>query len=233
MCNFKSEFTLAQIGISIAKPSKRRVLLWIIGFVKIRVGTCTKRISYCKTLKKSCFEMEYRICEISNQRSHLHKSDFSFQNAQKDVFCEGLSHLCKLKSEWALAQSGLPIVKRSKRRVLRISHLCNIKSEFTLAQIRFSISKHSKRRALLWIFAFVQIKVRVSTYTKRISHRKTLKKTYFGMEYRICAISSRSSHLHLLDFLSKTLKKTCFAMVYRICANDSQSRYLHKAVFPS
>ena len=158
LCNFKSELALAQIRFFIAKHSKRRVLKWIITFVqiKVRVSTCTQRISYCKTLKKTCFAMKYRICAISSQSSHLHKSDFPFQNTQ-DVFWYGMSHLCKLKSELALAQSGFSIVKRSKRRVLQRN------------------------------IAFVQFQVIVHTCTNQIFHWKILKKTCFAMDYRICA----------------------------------------------
>ena len=214
-------------------------------------------------LKKTCFAIVYRICAISSQSSHLHKSDFPFQNTQKDVFYNGLSHLCKLKSELALAQIGFHIVNAQKDVFCYgISHLCNFKSEFTFAQIRFSIAKHSKRRALQWIIAFVQIKVRVGTCTKQISQYKTLKKTSFAMEYRICAISSQSctnrifrcknSNIRVLQRIivfvqikvsvgtctkrishRKTLKKICFGMEYRISAISSQGSHLHKSDFPS
>ena len=139
--NLKSELTLAHSWFSIVKRTKERVLQWII-----------------------------EICAISSDSWHLHKSDFSLQNSEKDVFCDGLSHLC------------------------------NLKSELTLAQIGFSIVKHSKRRVLRWIIAFVQFKVRVETCTKLIFHRKTHKKRCFAKDYRICVIYSQSWHLHKSDF---------------------------------
>ena len=120
LCNFKPELTLTQIGFRIAKHSKKRVLQWIIAFVQmiVRVDTYTKLIFHCKTHKKMCFAMEYRICVISSQSWHLHKSDFPLQNTQKNVFCNRLLHLCKWKSELTLTQSWFFNVKCTKRCVL-------------------------------------------------------------------------------------------------------------------
>ena len=80
LCNFKSKLTLAQIGFSIVKPSRRCVLQWIIAFVqfKVRVDTCTKLIFHCKMHKKTCFAMNLCFCATSSQSWHLHKADFPF-----------------------------------------------------------------------------------------------------------------------------------------------------------
>ena len=133
---------------------------------KDRVGTCTKLIFYCKTHKTTCFALEYRICAISSQSWHLHKSDFSLQNIQKNVFGGGILHVCYLKSELTVAQFGFSTVKRSKRRFLRC------------------------------IIANVQGKVRVGAWIKPIFHCKIYKKTWFAMTYLICAFSSQGGLLH-------------------------------------
>ena len=129
---------------------------------------------------KNVFVVEYRICVISSQSWHLHISDFPLQNTQKDVFSGGIMHLFNLKSELTGVQIGFPTVKHSKRRVLR------------------------------WVIAFVQFKVRVCTCKKLIFHSNTHNKTCFEVEYRICAISSLSWHLHKSDFPLQTTQKDVF-----------------------
>ena len=164
--------TVAHIWFSNVKHSKRRVLRCIIAFMQFKdiFGTCAKLIFYCKMHKTACYAVEYRICAISTQSWHLHKSDFSPQNTQKDVFCGA------------------------------IFLSCNLKSELTVAQIGISTVKHSKRRFMRCIIAIVQFKVRVGTCTKLIFHCKMHKKTCFAMKYLICALSSHSCHLHKSDF---------------------------------
>ena len=84
-----------------------------------------------------------------------------------------------------------------------ILHLCNLKSELTFVKIVFPILKYSKRRVLRWIIAFVQFKVRVGNCTKLIFHSKTHKMACFEVEYHICVISSQSWHVHKPDFFSQ------------------------------
>ena len=62
--------------------------------------------------------MDYGICVNDSQSWHLHKADIPLQNAQKNVFCNGISHLCNLKQELPLTQIGFPIAKHLKKRVL-------------------------------------------------------------------------------------------------------------------
>ena len=96
--NLKSELTVVKIGFSTVKHSKRRVLRLIICNWK-SVDTFKKLIFHRKTYKKTCFGEKYRICAISNQNRHLHKSDFLLQNTQKNVFCVGILQLCNLNLE--------------------------------------------------------------------------------------------------------------------------------------
>ena len=121
LCNLKSESAVVQFGFSSIKHSKRRILRCIIAFVQIQVGvdTCKQLIFYPQMHKKTCFVMEYRICAISSQGRHLHKSDYPQQKTQKNVFCGGIFNLWNLKSDLTVAQIGFFTVKYSKRRVLQ------------------------------------------------------------------------------------------------------------------
>ena len=90
----------------------------------------TNRIFHRKTLKNTCFSMDYHICVISG---NLHKSDFPLQNTQKDVFCNELSHLCSLRS---LTQIEFSIAKTFKRRVLQWV--------FTFVQVKVRSNNYKK-----------------------------------------------------------------------------------------
>ena len=113
-----------------------------------------------------------------------------------------------------------------------IPHLCNLKSELTLTQIGFSIWKHSKRCVLCWNIPIVQFKVRVDSCINLIFNYKTLKKTYFAMDYHNCEIENPCWHLLKFDFPLQNAQKDVFAMEYRIFAISSQSWHLHKSNFP-
>ena len=129
-----------------AKHSNRGVLSWNIAFVqfKVRVDRCTNLIIHCKTLKKTCFAVEYRTCAISSQSWHLHISDFPQQNTE-DVFCSGVLHLCNLKSQLTVAQISFSTVKHSKKRVLRwIIAFGAIVRIGTCAKLIFQCKMHKK-----------------------------------------------------------------------------------------
>ena len=116
---------------------------------QVKVYSCINLIFYCKKLKNTCFAMDYHIYAIQRHSWHLHKANFLLLNAENDLFCLGIPHLCNFKSELTLARSG------------------------------FFNSKHSKRRVLWWNIAFAQFKIRVDSCTNRIFYLKTLKKTFF------------------------------------------------------
>ena len=83
--NESESWHLHKSDFALQNTQKKRFLQWIIAFVQmiVRVDTYTKLIFHCKTHKKMCFAMEYRICVISSQSWHLHKSDFPLQSTQK------------------------------------------------------------------------------------------------------------------------------------------------------
>ena len=67
--------------------------------------------------------------------------------------------------------------------------ICAILSQSRhLHKADFPLVKRKKRRVLQWNPAFVHLQVIVDTYTSQILHIKTLKNSYFVVEYFICAI---------------------------------------------
>ena len=115
LCILKSELTILKVSFYTVNNLKRRVLKWIIAFVqfKVRVGNCTKLTFQSKTQTKTCFAVEYRICAISSQCWHLHKSEFLLQNTQKVIFCGGIFHMYNLKAELTVTQTWFSTVKYS------------------------------------------------------------------------------------------------------------------------
>ena len=101
------------------------------------------------------------------------------------MFFDGLSHLCNLKSELALAQS----VKRTKRCILRLN-TAFMQIQVTSCHLHKFDSRlqNAEKDVLLWNIAFVEFKVIVDSCRNRVFQFKALKKTFFAMDYRICAI---------------------------------------------
>ena len=92
----ESDSIPTQLVYSIAKHQKKGVLQWNIVFVWLLslLNTHTNRIFHCKTLKKLCFLMDYRVCVDVESTQYPHISNIPSQNAKKIVFCNGLPCFC-------------------------------------------------------------------------------------------------------------------------------------------
>ena len=196
LCNLQSELTVPQIWFFIEKRTRWRVFKWYTAFVQSNpeLTRAQKLIFHFKTLKKTCFGIDYQIVQFKCW--HLHKCDFPTWNAQKD----DLYAIAFVKHKDRDGTCTAPILnwKYIKKKIVNgLLHLYNDKSELTIGKIWFSISQRSKERVLKWIMTFVQFKV---SCTNWILHCETLGNKCFAIDYHICVIESYSWYLHKANF---------------------------------
>ena len=95
--NFKSELTLAKIGLSIAKHSKRRVLLWNIVRVqfKVRVDSCKKRICIVNDSKRRVLRWVIAFVQLKVRLGTCTKLIFH-SITRKNTHFEVEKHICAI-----------------------------------------------------------------------------------------------------------------------------------------